>query len=86
MNLLYIAKWKISSGRYYPRIWNADYKKDGYVFYFGIPRFFIRQFFETIGALIVNSFNKKKFLYLWMQVFLKLGIMLEYRRMSKCQE
>lgn len=83
MNLRYIAKYKMSFGRYLVLIDDQVLAADKLVYYFGIPRYAIREVTQSAFKLLFNIFNKRKFIELWNSLFLHAGIISQFRRNYK---
>lgn len=83
MNYAYLAKWFLKEGRAFVRR-NAREKK--IIFYFGIPRYIIKDVSENIIFLALHLFNKRGFLMYWREIFVNIGYALEYRKLNICQK
>ena len=87
MSLKYIAKWNISSGRYWPLIDNKEQKENEVVFRFlGVPRYLIRQLVVLAGSLPFYVLNQRNFLKHWSELFLLWGRIVQYRRIEQCRK
>ncbi len=78
----YIAKWSFNCGRYGAR---KDYSKNnnGFVCYFGIPRYLFKEITKDLFSLIVNLHKQREFIKAWKKIFMKLGGIWEYIRFYK---
>ncbi|MBF0503856.1 MAG: glycosyltransferase [Candidatus Omnitrophica bacterium] len=80
MNLKYIGMWNVGLGRY--RFIGDEHGKidPSLVYYFGMPRYLIVQMFRDLLSLLINIFNKRKFLIAWIDLSRKWGIITEIRK------
>ena len=78
--LSFIAKWNIALGRY--RVITGDKKTitSDSVYYFGVPRYLIREMLETALSLTINIFNKREFLKRWIKLSLDRGRAIEFKQ------
>jgi len=74
MTLRYIARWFIRSGRYYGMTGKHELLRVKAKTLWGAPRYIYRQCFELALHLPLRICNRRKFLVIWRQLFLRLGI------------
>ncbi len=79
----YLAKWYIKTGRFEAK--QHQKIKDG-VYHFGIPRYILREFLESLSMLILNLFNRRSLLTYWKRIFLNTGRIIEFIRLKTCQK
>ena len=82
MNLRYIARWWMASGRYTARV--KKEQEEGMVYLFGLPRYIFRELLENLLLLFINYFRKREFLKSWGLFFWDNGLLIEYRNCKKC--
>lgn len=82
MNLRYIAQWSFKLGRYRVIIDDHSMISNQLVFYFGIPRYLIREIVSDSASLLMKIFNKREFLKVWKKLFTNLGRVYEIRRIN----
>lgn len=79
-NLAYIARWNIALGRYRAIISENKTVTDDLVYYFGVPRYLVREMFRNAFGLAANILNKRKFLKHWISLFLDWGRAIEFKK------
>jgi len=78
LNIIYIIKWSIMSGRY-AGIKERENQKITFIYYAGIPRYLLRKIYEYLVVFLLNLFCPKKRLEILCRISFILGIMLEYK-------
>jgi glycosyltransferase involved in cell wall biosynthesis len=79
-SLKYIGAWNVGLGRY-RFITDEQGKIDpSLVYYFGMPRYLLFKMFSDALKLMVNVFNKRKFLVLWIDLHRNGGKLTEIRK------
>ncbi len=82
MNLRYIAKWSIACGRFWALKDERNLER-GLICYFGVPRYLIKEIATDAVSLISKLLNKRALLKKYTTLFLKIGMILEYKRIHK---
>lgn len=79
MNLDYIAKWYIGFGKYKARIYDVPSVPEGTTFWFGVPRYLLKELIKRSILLMLSIFNQKRFITSWIAYFDTYGQFIEYR-------
>lgn len=84
-NLRYIARWNIAFGRYGILVSWEELLNKKLRYYFGIPRYLIREIIKNGLALCAAAFNKNKFLRKWSSFFIRIGWAIQIRQLYRKQ-
>ena len=78
--LSFITKWNVALGRY--RVITNERKTitPDLVYYFGVPRYLIRDMLQNGLALVLNIFNKREFLKRWIMLSRNWGRVIEFKK------
>lgn len=78
--LNFIAKWNVALGRYRAVTADNETVTSDLVYYFGVPRYLMREMLQNGLALVFHIFNKREFLKRWILLSLDWGRAIEFRR------
>lgn len=77
MNLRYLARWYMASGRFAAMREMGEGK--AFVHYFGVPRYLFRGIVQDGLQLCAHIFNRRKFISTWRSLFRRIGMIQGYR-------
>ncbi len=80
MNLRYLAHWSMRAGRFYALRKEAR-ESCPMVRWCGIPRYLFRRVSGEVLALIWGLFNRRRFLQVWIRLFVNVGMIQQFWRM-----
>ncbi len=76
ITLTYIANWSIGMGQYYAL---KEINAPGLIKYFGVPRYLYWAILKILFKMIIAIFNKRKLIQLYLELFLRIGMIKKYR-------
>jgi len=86
MNLGYFAQWYLGLGKYRFLVDEKGRIDQKLVCWFGIPRYLIRDIFQTGLSLCIKLFNRKELLKTWKMLFINIGRASAMRRAYLCSK